>query len=358
MNSVKNLSANRILIIGPIAPPIGGVSIHISRLADLIKKDFELDFIDESREIKKNYFNLRSLHFLRYFTKIKNSNLLYIHSGKNILRIFHLLAGKIFGKKIILTIHSFKTGTSKIICLFNGKIYKLANTIIVVNSEIKERLSLPEKKTIVKEAFIPPNIQEEPELPKNIQEIISQNKKKENKIICANASRLEFHNNQDLYGLDQCLEVAERLFKKKIKFYFIFVVSSIEKNSDKFYKYKSQINERHLQSNFLLTNEKLSFVKLMEQADIVVRPTNTDGDSITIREAVFFKKPVLASNIVKRPEGVHLFRTRDIDDFEKKITKLITLNFERDPSEKFTSALHLQLSKLYSEIIVKTLYAK
>ena len=61
----------------------------------------------------------------------------------------------------------------------------------------------------------------------------------------------------------------------------------------------------------------------MQQSDIIVRPTNTDGDSLTIREGLFLNKKVLASDVVKRPEGVILFKNRNLNDMEEKLEKLI-----------------------------------
>ena len=310
-------------MLGPLAPPVGGVSIHISRITELLHNDFEFDFIDESRVIKKSYFNIRSLKFFQYFKKVKQTNVLHIHSGNKILRIFHLLAGKLFGKRIILTLHSFVSKTSQFSCFINGMFYRLADTIIVVSPEIEKRLNLPSSKTIVKEAFIPPQNENEPELPFSIRELISKKINEGNTIICANASRLDKHNNQDLYGLDLCIEVAKRLIEKKIALFFIFVVASLEKNAATFYKSKEVIKELGLSEEFILTNESLSFAKLIEKSDIIIRPTNTDGDSLTIREALFLNKLVLASDIVKRPDGVYIFQNRDLEDMEKKLEDLI-----------------------------------
>lgn len=53
---------------------------------------------------------------------------------------------------------------------------------------------------------------------------------------------------------------------------------------------------------------------LMKQCDLVLRPTNTDGDALTIREALYFGVPVIASDAVRRPTGTILFRNRDAKD--------------------------------------------
>jgi len=233
-----------------------------------------------------------------------------------------------YSKKIILVLHGFTSKPPKFIFYINGLIYRLATTIIVVNADIKRRLYLPEKKCITKEAFIPPFLTEETELPENILNLICKSKKDGKIIICSNAFRLKKYKNQDLYGLDMCIEVAKRLVNKEISFIFIFVVSSVVDKTESYYKMEALIKKLDLGDHFFLINEKLSFVKLMQLSDIVIRPTNTDGDSLTIREGLFLNKKVLASNVVERPEGVILFENRNLNDLEKKLEDLIVGNYK------------------------------
>jgi glycosyltransferase involved in cell wall biosynthesis len=316
------------LIIGPCPPPYGGVSVHILRLNNLLQKEFDFDFIYESPNKKNEYFNIRSLRIPTYLKKVYNADILYIHSGSILLRVFHLVIGRIFSRKIILALHGFTSAPPKFIFYIKGIIYRLANTIIVVNNNIKERLYLPEKKCITKEAFIPPVLKEEPQLPENIVELLCKNKRDGKVVICANAFRLEKYRNQDLYGLDMCIEAAHRLLKKNLFFIFIFIVSSIDDKTDVYFKMEKLIQKLNLCNHFFLRNEKLSFVKLMEQSDIIVRPTNTDGDSLTIREGLFLNKKVLASDVVERPEGVILFENRNINDLEMKLEDLIVNEYK------------------------------
>ena len=90
----------KVLIFGPIAPPAGGISIHIARLKHLIQDDFTLDFIDESSVIKSDYFSIKSFNPFIYLKKILSADILYIHTGGSHLRKFHILIGKLFFKKI------------------------------------------------------------------------------------------------------------------------------------------------------------------------------------------------------------------------------------------------------------------
>lgn len=330
-NKIVGLPVNssvkkKVLIIGPCPPPYGGVSVHILRLHNLLKKEFDFDFIDESPIKKNEYFNIRSLKLSIYLKKVYNSNILYVHSGNTLVRIFHLVIGRIFSKKIILALHGFTSAPPKFIFYIKGLTYRLANTIIVVNDDIKKRLHLPEKKCITKEAFIPPVLKEEPPLPENIVELLYKNKRDGKVIVCANAFRLEKYKNQDLYGLDMCIEATHRLLQKNLSFIFIFIVSSNDEKTDAYFKMERLIKELNLCNHFFLGNEKLSFVKLMQQSDIIVRPTNTDGDSLTIREGLFLNKKVLASDVVERPGGVLLFENRNVNDLETKLEGLIVNN--------------------------------
>ena len=86
----------KVLIFGPIAPPAGGISIHIARLKYLIQDDFLLDFIDESNIIKEEYFSINSFNPFVYLKKIFLADILFIQTGGSALRKFHILMGKLY----------------------------------------------------------------------------------------------------------------------------------------------------------------------------------------------------------------------------------------------------------------------
>lgn len=315
--------SDKVLLIGPLPPPSGGISIHIDRLAKLLKNDFIIGFIDEAKSFKSNVFNIRSLNLIKYFIKIKNSDLIFIQSGSHILRLFHLIVAFVFAKKIILTVHAYPVKKNYLSRKIDESIYRFATRIIVVNNEILERINLPPEKYLVKNAFIPPLMESEPDLPRNVKTWLTEKKESGRLIVCANAWQLDVFENQDLYGLDLCIQVTYNLNKQGYSVSLIFNVSSLEKNYNLYVEYHKRIKVLNLSENFLLINEKLSFVKIIEQADIVLRPTNTDGDALTVREAIYLGKPIIASDILSRPPGTILFKSRNIDDLELKIIELI-----------------------------------
>jgi len=83
------------------------------------------------------------------------------------------------------------------------------------------------------------------------------------------------------------------------------------------------INEFSLGNCFLIWEAPLSFIKLIIHTDIVLRPTNTDGDALTVREGLFLGKPVIASDVVIRPEGTKLFKTRDAGSLAQAIAQTL-----------------------------------
>ena len=315
MNKKKN-----ILIAGPILPPAGGISIHIYRLEQLLKDEFIFSFIDESSNVKKNVFNIRSLNLFSYIKLVSQTDLFFIHSGNKYFKKLHILTGKLFRKKIIITLHGYGNERTPFIRKLDSFFFNLSDKIILVNNQIAPKLNLKPGKFEVKYAFLPPAMDKESPLPAYISDKIEIAKKENKTIICGNASRLNTFNNQDLYGLDMCLEVSKTLNENNQVHLFVFIVTSLDEGRDKFEAAEKYIGDNNMQDYFLLLNQEISFVNLVAESDIVLRPTNTDGDALTIREGLFLGKTVLASDVVSRPEGTVLFKTRDKQDlFEKLI---------------------------------------
>jgi glycosyltransferase involved in cell wall biosynthesis len=61
----------------------------------------------------------------------------------------------------------------------------------------------------------------------------------------------------------------------------------------------------------------------LRAAEVVVRSTFADGDAITVREALAFGVPVVASDTAFRPEGVTLFRKGDVSDLVGKLRQVL-----------------------------------
>lgn len=308
------------LQIGPYTS-IGGVSIHIFRLSNLLKSQFDIRFINESREAsyKKEVFNIRDKNILRYFREINNSNVVHIHTGIWWLRCFHILSSRVLRKKIIVTIHSLSNLQTKASIELTRFFLKFVDKTIVVSKEISQTINV--KNQSILPAFLPPKDEDQSSLPENILKILNENNK--NKIIVSNAFDLIVHQGFDLYGLDLLIDVARFIKKEKKNYKIIFILGSLNKNIELYSFYKETIKNESLENQIVLIQQTIPFVSLISESDLVVRATNTDGDAITIREALYLKKNVIASDVVERPLGTVLFKNRDSKDLYLKINECL-----------------------------------
>jgi len=315
-----------ILITGPVAPPFGGISIHIKRLCAMLNHNFEITLVDESKTPKNNIFHLRSLNLVGYFKLLAWSDLVFIHSGNRWFKKAHIIFSKLFRKKIIITIHGYGNKRSMPFRIWDQFIFSLADKIILVNDEIRQKLKLSEQKCLTMHAFLPPDLNEEEPLPNEIQQEIENARKKGQRIIVTNASRLDSFNGEDLYGLDISIEAAKRLKNLGVSFRIIFTVSTLDQGKSRYDLAMKEIKKHALEDVFFLFSGPISFPRLIVASDIVLRPTNTDGDSLSVREALHYNKPILASDVVSRPEGSLLFKTRDVEDLTDQLGNIILQN--------------------------------
>ena len=314
----------RLLFIGPAPQNIGGISIHIRRLTGLIKKDYEVDYVDEGHVRYDGFFNLRSGNVLRYLSKVLRADIIHLHSGTWQLRTIHILICKVLlRKRVIVTIHRDPniephTGLTK-------RLLKQCDCAILVNMEGYQAMQCESNcKYVLLPAFLPPDMDSEAPLPEELFNWIYDARKNEGSyIMCSNAWNLVMHSGEDLYGLDMCIEAMINLRgEQEKKFNLVFVVASNTGQQERMTSYKKLIAENGLDRRVLIWEKPASFVRLLQLCDLVLRTTNTDGDAVSIREALYFGKPVLASDVVRRPEGAELFKTRDMEDLTEQIRRI------------------------------------
>ena len=313
-----------ILIIGPYSS-IGGVSAHIKRLANLLVYKYKIVFIDESplSESSKYIYNLRNKNLVEYFRRVSKSNIIHIHTGVWWLRLVHVIIGKILRKKIIVTVHSLTNLKSKIPFFLTKQVFYLNNQTIFVNSLIKEKFNFL-KNTHVIPAFLPP-VEKEINIPSDLLSIIQDT---DYKIIVANAYRIIIDNGIDLYGIDIAIRTAKLFKANKKKYKIIFVIASLLENNGLYEKYKQQIINEGIEKEIFLYPKAINFVSLIRLSDLVIRPTNSDGDALTIREALFLNTPIIASDVITRPEGTVIFKNRNANDLFKKIDYVLSSKIE------------------------------
>lgn len=329
----------KVCLVGPFSIK-GGVSVHLNRVVKFYS-DFEFIKIDESPlslNSTSDIFNIRTLNIIKYLNLIISSDIVHVHSTPLILRFFHGFVSKFLFKKTIITIHSLTLIKNKLSLHFLRIIcFLFYDKVIYVSNSISNKVNV---KGYVFPAFIPPNMDDEVDLPDELLSRLSHTNKF---VISSNAYRLNIYNQVDLYGLDLLIECCFELNKQGYSnLLFIFVVGDPLFNNHLLEIYENRIVELALSNFFLIHKGDVSFVKLIQKSNLVIRATNTDGDALSVRESLFLGKPIICSDVVDRPSGVILFKNRKLFSLIDKV--LFVFNEEKNLNsnmipEKFVSNL-------------------
>jgi len=310
-----------ILVVGPVCGSKGGVNIHLNRLSELLNNDYQFTYLDESHSTKQTIVNVRNKEFIKILKLFKSADTVFIHTGVWYLRIIYILIARLLKKRIVVTIHAWLSKTPLFQKISTQLSLKFSDDIITVNQDIGTYLNL--KKTLIKPAFIPPTLEPNHILDSEILKYISNNKFK---IISANAFRIDDYFGKDMYGIDLAIDLAKQIKNNKLDYKIIFIISTIQGCENKYLEYEKIINSSFLQDYILLFAKEISFVNLILKSDLIIRPTRTDGDALTIREALYLNTPILASDVVNRPEGTYTFKNGDAKDLFEQTQRILKNN--------------------------------
>jgi glycosyltransferase involved in cell wall biosynthesis len=169
-------------------------------------------------------------------------------------------------------------------------------------------------------AFLPPRPRTEDfdEIPRQIWDFIGTHAP----VITANAPTIDFHDGADLYGIDLCIDLCANLRGLYPHHGFVFCIANVT-DRDYLNELQQRIIEKRIPDNFLFVTRSYAFYPLLTKSDLFIRPTNTDGDAISVREALYYKIPTIASDVAPRPRGTIEFANRNIDDLSAKVVQIL-----------------------------------
>lgn len=307
---------------GTYPPPIGGVTIHIFRLIHSLHKHNQ--FI-----ILKNFGNANPE--IPYIRKVTNKGaefvkllfvkkkLIHLHSN-NFLSFLLLL---LFGRKHRLGITLHNKNLIKEQSRFKYRIIKSflqeARFILLNDPNYKQQLintfHLKENKIHILPAFIPPLPCEYKGLDQNILDF----KQKFSFVISANAYKLRIENNIDIYGFDLLIHLIKFLIDKDINAGLIFCLPLIG-DQDYYNKCLLLIDKLKIAQHILIYQKQITNgFEIWQNSDLFIRPTSTDIEGISVKEALFCGTPAIASDVCVRPKEAILFRNRDFKDLSNKV---------------------------------------
>lgn len=323
------ISSDAILIIGKIPPPIGGVTTHIYRL---------LEHLEDSC-VAFRFISLDSENLLQILKQFHKYKVIHLHTSNVWLRLFLSIYSLLFNNKLILTYHGNLGRYNAFLNWIDNLSVKFTSVPIVLNQQSYKRAILINKNVRLVPAFIPPK-----------EEISKENlflakeslffKKKYNKVYCTNAFDVTFDKyGNEIYGISSLVELFNSLNE------YGFIISDPSGNYKKYLlKKKITIND-----NILILNYNHSFYSVLKLTDGFIRSTTTDGDSLSVKEALHLGKIVYCTDCIDRPKGVILFKTHDYKQLKNFLVK-------EDFLEYFKKKINVEngfikLEKIYLENI-------
>jgi len=343
----------KIAIIGPYPKPYGGISVHIRNFTlyylqlhyDTLKINIyntstqkeqvdDYNFIRRisSSSLKLNFL-LRPLWLIKPLIHFRPDILHFSGSASWVLRVTTLLLAKLIRSKSILSIHGagFKNNifsknsvknlplSQKLIWLF---IKNYDHIICDNNYQIGnlKTLGYSDNKISLISEFIPPIMKDEDyvKIPDYIQEFY-----KQNELSMYGMGWDANIDGVDLYGIDMMLKLMHQIKIRFNKLKIGLTLKLLNVSDNYLEQLKKEINKKALDNILIIEEDIEEIYPLIEKADIMIRPTCTDGDSVSIREALHFNTNVITSDAVSRPEGCILFENRNQNDFEKKVFTLV-----------------------------------
>jgi glycosyltransferase involved in cell wall biosynthesis len=322
----------KVLIIGRIPLPIGGVTVHVSRLLENLKKRHYTYF--EFCDLTKNAW-------LEIFFKLLKFNVLHIHFSNPYYQLFIAVFARLARKKLIITYHG-NWGRYKF--LGNRAVNisaKLCDVPIVQNQESFRLAKRWNANVRLISTFIASN-QLIP-LDKLIAHSLDEFCKHHQHILCTNAWNVVLDKNGDeIYGIS---EIVRSIAKDK---QCGLIVSD---PSSKYFLFVKKLLG-YIPENVHFVSEPHDFRNILDLSAAFIRNTSTDGVSLSIYEALERNVVVLASDCVARPEFCKVVKDFSKIDWRHELESgRINLNSKR--KEDFLPDAVTELISVYEKCLTE-----
>jgi glycosyltransferase involved in cell wall biosynthesis len=345
----------KVLQLGPYPPPNGGVQTHIAALLDYLRQNgVSCDVMNLTR------FRRASENGIFYPS---NSFAVLAHLLSHHYDVIHLhIGGRIFLRQLGLAIACSALPNTHCVLTFHSGGYpsseegRAANPrtlrafalrrfdrIIAVNSEIAaffERLGVDrERIRLISPHSTPSNTESSAELPAAAESFF-----REHHPLLITVGLLE-----EEYDLPLQIAVMEQVRKKWPNAGLLIAGSGSLHDI-----LRTQIEAQPYAKHILLYGDlpHAATLQAMRLADLMLRTTWYDGDALSVREALHFGLPVIATDNGMRPEGVHLIPGRNPDALiaaiEEELAKPRT---QLEPAKPSENANLLAVLGLYRELM-------
>lgn len=321
----------RVLLVSPFPPYIGGVSVSVQRLYDhLVSLGYQP--VKYNTQISKKKYNLKILKFLKYLALP-----LYLLVNRR-FDVIHFHVSHIIPKMYVSAWRRFFSGKTRFVLTIHGEIndafissagrFALSGFDRIICVKTGDLLHMPteyRKNTVEIPAFIPPVINGD--LSRQMPEILVKFLERDTFKLLLNGFIIFNEKYTDLYGYaDSIRLLAELIQQGKNADLILVVIGSDYSKSAKDYLdgLKRYVSEHELENNVCwIEGVSMELWPLLKKVHVLLRPTKSDGDALSIRESLFLRIPVISSDVVPRPDGTIVYKLNSGKDLLEKTISLM-----------------------------------
>lgn len=315
-------------IIGSFPPPNGGVATHVQRLLPLLR----------ARNISFRVYNAVSesamppdvvtvatwrRRWLLQFLLTCEEKAILIMSDRIGVLCLSVILGRLRGKKVAVRLRNSalldNIGSGGWRAWLSKKVICRMDLVVCVNRELLclvLELGAPDDSVILAPGFLPPTDRcQDPNL---VNRAVWEFLEGKQPVLAANG-KIGWYQGVDLYGLDLLIDLAAYLRHDYPKIALIVCFwDHAPEDDERLRDLNKKAAELGLAHSVFLNTASGVFVPVLAKSNVFVRPTATDGDANSIREALAMRIPVVASDVVDRPDGCLVHRNRDLDSLVEK----------------------------------------
>jgi glycosyltransferase involved in cell wall biosynthesis len=323
----------KVVIVGKVPPPFGGVTVHLSRLAyHLAARQFPFKFLEltNKKHSKEYLLGCKNAFVLIWHLLFESYDVVHCHASNPLLLVLvDIIVAAILRRKVVYTLH----GEGNLLLCESGPFLKKwlirsalkrATRIIALNSNCEERATkFANSRDVVLKitAYLPPAPSELiPGQPfsEELEGFFSGHE------ICF-ASQGTFGNcykGVDLYRFDLLAKALVESRLKNVNMGLVTLVSQTVNLSarEKVYALRRDLG---LEKHWLILENFGSAIPVYLRCSAFIRPTMSDGDSMSVRECLDLGIPVIASDAVPRPDGCILFSSGELGSLVASIEHLL-----------------------------------
>lgn len=328
--------------------------MHLKRLFHHLEEEGDICFVDFGVS-GRVYDSLKIRHANSYFCEFARllfgkRKIIHLHSFSLAMAVCFILIG--WRHSYGITIHNQRA--VKLKSRLKKNIYSLflrGCRFIIMNDEyyatkFVKFFNVDKQRIYILPAFIAPLDAEK----KGVPEDVAKFRALHQFLMSANAFRLNLENGVDVYGLDLLVKLLYKLRNQGVNAGLLFCLPIIG-NDIYFSKILKLIETFNLEKHILIIQGNVdNAFEYWAISDIFLRPTMTDMEGISVKEALFVGTNVVASDVCVRPKECYIFKNRDVEDLYNVVMNIYHNNlYKKDVCYSSVNTAH-EMLKIYKSL--------